>query len=309
MSLENPDYREARQFLRDRRWPEAAIVLRSLHRHDPSSVGVSLDLSRALAFSGRREEALSLLEQLLSREKKASRREFLMRRVRVLSRMFYSNDSFQAYQDGVNLLSAGKYRPARERLEKALALEPDNVEVLVRIGQSLVLEQDEDSAAERLKFARKLNAFEPEVRLWLGRAMHRRGELREAVEELRIAQQELGNSQLAPVWYAEALSASGQRGAAAEVLEKDSQANPFHLESLLASAKQRLSGAPREAQLWAARKELQLAASRLPQYLASGRGRFEGELGLELARDAEELKEEIHQLQKQVDGRIEKRGD
>jgi tetratricopeptide (TPR) repeat protein len=142
--------------------------------------------------------------------------------------MFLSNESFQGYQDGVNLLNNGKFRPARDRFEKALGQEPDNVEILIRIAQCLLLEQDEDSAAERLKLARKLNPFEPEIRLWLGRAMHRRGELRKAIAELRVAHQELKGSELAPTWYAEALLASGQRASAISVLEKDVQEYPFH---------------------------------------------------------------------------------
>lgn len=306
VGYENTDYLEARQLMKERKWPEAAIVLRSLLRKSPES-SVTMDLVRALTYAGRREEALSLLGQAASREKKAPRLEQLVKRTRVLSRLFLTNSSFQIYQDGLNLMRAAKYRAARERFEKALEVEPDNVEVLVRIGQSLLLEKDEDSAAERLKLAKKLNPYEPQVRLWLGQAMYRRGELREAVEEFRLAHQELTGSQLAPLWFAQSLRALGSRDAAIKVLETDVVSNPEHLQSLILMAQIRLETASRDPQpLWAARKDLQVAVSRIAAYENAPFPAFEGEMGFEAQKTYAELKEEIAKLQAQVDGQLER---
>ncbi|MCM2322315.1 MAG: hypothetical protein NDJ90_03540 [Oligoflexia bacterium] len=306
----NPHYQEAQQLLKARKWPEAAIVLRSVQQRagEAASLRVSLDLVRALTFSGRREEALSVLAQLLSRERKGARRDLLIRRVQVLSRQFLTNESFQLYQDGLNLLAAGRYRQARVRLEAAAAREPDNIEILIRLGQSLLLDQDEDSAAERLKLARKLNAFEPEMNLWLGRAMYLRGELQEALSALRLAFEQLESSELAPLWYAEALAGAGQRGLAFEILETDLQEAPLHLEGLLGLVRLRLESPGRDAQgsLWAARKDLQLASSRLAAYVDPRRPRFEGELGLDSQRSNDEMKAYVEKLQAQVEGQLEK---
>lgn len=189
--------------------------------------------------------------------------------------MFLTNTTFQLYQDGINQLDAGHYRAAREKFQKALEKESDNVEILVRLGQCLMLEGDEDSAAERLRLARKLNPFEPEIKLWLGRALQKRGELKPALENLREAATELSDSELAALWYAEALFASGKKSIAIQHLESAAQRSPMHLEILVALARLKLDSAlagesRREETLWAARRDLQLAVSRFSAYKPVG---------------------------------------
>ena len=65
--LQSYDLSEARALIAKQKWPEAAIVLRSAYRVNPSSLPVAIQLATALAYSGRREEALSLLGQAASR--------------------------------------------------------------------------------------------------------------------------------------------------------------------------------------------------------------------------------------------------
>ena len=212
------DSTQARKLMKEKKWVEAVVVLRSELKaqqlQDPNhSSAIELDLARALVYSGRREEAMTVLGQILAR-KKGSAKKDLIRRERVFSRIFLTNAAFQIHQDGLNLLLAGKYRQAREKFEKALEQDPANVEVLTRLSQCLVLSGDYDSAAERLRLARRLNPFEPEVRLWLGWALKERGELRDALMELKSSYQELPSSETAAVWYAEALNDVGQKPAA-----------------------------------------------------------------------------------------------
>lgn len=301
---EDPDHADAKGLMARKKWDEAVIALRKLHKSEPDSAEVSIDLAKALTYSGRREEALSLLAHDASRQKGTARAS-LTRRSRVLSRMFLTQSTQQAYQDGLSLAIAKKYRQARERFEKALEQEPDNVELLVRVGQCLLLENDVDSAAERLKLARKLNSSEPEIRLWLGKALRDRGELKEALEELKLASAQLEGSELAPTWYAEALAQSGQKLAALELLETNLRQNPFHLQALVAHARLKFQGAERtEPQtLLDIRKELQLALSRIDQYKDAKIGGFEGSLGLDL-RDPKTLRSEIETLMERVESRI-----
>lgn len=302
--LDRQNYVEAKLLLNKKKWAEAAIVLRAVVKNNPESASAVIDLARALTYSGRREEALGVFSQALTKQS-GLRRENLVDRMKTLSRLFLTNRVFQVYQDGLTLLEAGKYRLARERFEKALEEEPDNVEILVRIGQCLVLENDYDSAAERLRFAKRLNPHEPEVSLWLGRAMHQRGEIKEGLEHLASAYAGLQGSERAPIWYSEALIASGQRKAANTVLEENNKAQPFHLVGLVTLAKIRMQ-APRESAeaLWNARKDLQLALSRLPKYLSGELPRFEGELGIEMRRAGADLKSEIGTLLAQLDRRL-----
>ena len=300
------EYTEAKDFLRQKKFAEAAIVLKTLQRRHPDEDALVLDLSRALLHSGRREEALSILNQASNRTTHQNRRGLLSTRMRVLSRGFITNDTFQVFQDGIGYLTAGRTKAAREKFERALEREPDNVEVLTRLGQCLVLDKDEDSAAERLRVARRLNPYEPETRLWLGRAMHQRGEAREAVEELRPIVRELPLSEVAPLWYAEALAAVGQPLQGIRVLEEDLARNPLHVSALLMSAKLRVQHQGREAPtLWQARKDLQLAQSRLETYYAHSHVRDEGEMGLPVKPKPDEARDEISKLLEEVDSRLE----
>jgi tetratricopeptide (TPR) repeat protein len=300
-------YQEAQALLAKRKWPEAAIVLSPIFKEAPEDQRIVMDLAKALVFSGRREEALSVLSQASHREK-GDRKANLTRRERVISRLFLTSATFQIYQDGLNFLRVKKYHQARERFEKALAAEPDNIEVLTRIGQCMVMEGDFDSAAERLRLAKKLNPYEPVIWLWLGRALQQRGERVAALEELQAADRELENSELAPVWLSEAQSAAGQKNQAIQTLENDVHTQPLHLMSLLALAKLRygeLATAKETQNTWTVRKDLQVAGSRLAQYEAqeSNRTKLEGELGLDL-RDPVELKNEIQALLDRVEGRL-----
>ncbi|HUP58118.1 MAG TPA: tetratricopeptide repeat protein [Bdellovibrionota bacterium] len=299
------DYQEARELLAKRKWAEAAIILKSVLRKDPDYSPAAIQLAEALYHSNRREEGLSVLSQAASRER-GPRRAALQRRLGVLSRSFLTTAGFQQYQDGLNLMLTRKYRAARERFERVLGDEPANVEVLVRVGESLVLENDWDSAAERLRLARKLNPHQPEIRLWLGRALHQRGELAEAVEELKAARAELPGSELAPLWLAEAYVSLGRRDDAVAVLEDDLGKQPLHVQALLLLAQFRV-GAPQSGRktLMEARRALQLAESRLADYLAPASSRIEGELGIDLRRPGEELKNEIKTLFQRIDGRLE----
>jgi tetratricopeptide (TPR) repeat protein len=254
-------------------------------------------------YSGRREEALNVLSQASERRDKGTRAT-MTRRLRLLSRLFISNAVFQTYQDGVNLMVAKKYRAARDKFDQALEQEPDNVEVLTRLGQALSLDQKYDSSVERLRLARRLNPYEPEIRLWLGHAMHQRGELDEALVELKAAHQDLKDSELAAIWYAEALSASGSKPMALQILEESVRSKPGHLSALLAAAQMRIGNDSRS--LWSARKELQLVQSRVGEYPGAETHRLLDRLGVELRIPSEEIREHAEKLLQQVDDKLEK---
>jgi predicted Zn-dependent protease len=315
------EYSEARQLMHDRKWVEAVVLLRSALKKNPRSSPIETDLARSLAYSGRREEALTVLSQMINRKSGAAQKELILR-ARVLSRLFLTNATFQVHQDGVNLVLIGKYRAAREKFEKAIEGDPANVETLTRLGQCLILDGDVDSAAERLRMARRLNPYEPEIHLWLGHALHERGEMHEALAELKSAYQDLSYSELAALWYAEALYSSGQRQAAIQVLDDDLRRHPNHIAGLIALSRYRLvsASATDSAVAWQARKDLQLALSRIPLYVPSATDTVTpasssvpnaraidpmGDLALDLRRPEAELKREIEKLMEEADGRIE----
>ena len=288
------DALEAQSYLNQRKWPEAAILLRKVLRQNPDSARTAEELTRALLYSGRREEALSVFGQVMLKTRSRDRAA-LERRARVMSRIFLTQDSAQLFQEGMMQLLEKKYRLALEKFNKAVESEPDNVEVLLRLGQCLLLEGDPDSAAERLKLARKLNPYEPEIHLWLGRALKLQGDFKEAITELKFASEKLPGSSLAPVWYADALAASGASSSAIPLLEKDARNYPDHVRSIVAATRMRISAtSPRDITgLWNIRRELQAAFSRLGDYMSHpALPEQEGELNVDL-RDEAEMKTEI----------------
>jgi thioredoxin-like negative regulator of GroEL len=302
------DFAEGKRLALKHRWEEAATVLRGVWKHNPDFVPGAMELARTLVYSGHREEALGVLSQIALKQKPGAKKDALVRRVGVVSRQFLTNKTQQIYQEGSNLLLQAKYRPAREQFEKALGAEPDNVEILVRIGQCFVLEGEIDSAVERLRIARRLDPYEPEISLWLGRALHQRGEVNDSLAQLKFAYETLERSERAPLWYADALRTSGNRRAALLVLDEDAKSEPFHLLAIVALARVRgemvREGRDLSDALWSARKDLQVALSRLPQFVAGEGGRFEGELGVELPSNPADLKGVIEGLLAQLDSRL-----
>jgi tetratricopeptide (TPR) repeat protein len=308
-TLGDSDYAEARAFIKKKKWAEAVVVLRSLLRHSPGNTPASIDLATVLVYLGRTEEALSTLSSVISKEP-TDLRERVIQRLKVVSKLFLTKETFQIFQDGVNLLRTQKYHAARERFEKALEVEPGNVEILTRLAQCQVLDGDADSATEKLRLATRLNPYEPEIKLWLGRALHQRGDLTTAIEELREVQSSLDASELAPLWLAEAYSSAGQKALAIQVLIDDTKVQPLHLMSLLSLAKFQMQGSSREVQnLWEARKNLQLAMSRLADYTSSPDPQQESDLGLPLRKSAPDLTAEITKQLALVQSRLDEGAD
>jgi tetratricopeptide (TPR) repeat protein len=264
---------------------ESVVLLRRIVKDSPRFTIASMNLAKALLYSGRREEALSVLE-------KAS----LTRQHRVLSRLFLTQETAKIYQEGLSLIHRNFFRQGRVVLLRALEREPDNVEILLRMGQCLVLEEDPDSAVEKLYVAKKLAPFEPEVSLWLGRALQKRGELKKAFSELQTAHRALRGSELAPLWYSEVLNAFNQRAEALKLLDEDIKEHPLHLNVLLYSAVLKFQHFHKKPSVFGSiRRDLQLILSQLNHYGTPKNPKFEGELGLDL-RDKDFVQTESNAL-------------
>lgn len=296
----------ATEFMKQQKWEEASSAYRAVLTVDPKSFQGVIGLALSLTYLEKREEALSILIQATSWTS-SKQTEVLKQKIGVISRLFISNKVLQTYQDGMNFLLAKKYGNAREQFEKTIQSEPGNAEVLLRFGQSLVLENEPKLAAQKLEQAKKLNPFESCITLWLGRAYLQSGAVSQAVSELKKIQEGLNGSELAPVWYAEALASSNQLQQAIKVLDKDSKLWPFHLPSMILAARYRLQMNHMESQiLWSARKDLQLALSRLDQYDTNAGSQNELELSINLRKSASDLKGEIQKLFQQVQALLDK---
>jgi tetratricopeptide (TPR) repeat protein len=293
-----------KRLLNQQKWEQAAQVFGAYLNKEPKSAPAAVGVATALIHLGKREEALNTLVRI-TLISSGRQKEFLIPKIRVLSRLFLTNKTIQIHQEGFNRMLAKNYRAAQERFEKALAEESDNAEILLRLGQCQLLEGNFRAALEKLKMAKKVNPYEPVISLWLGRALHQSGKLTEALEELKVAYRELPGSEIAPLWLAETTFLAGQTRSAIHILEKDVKEWPFHLQCLTTLARLRLNSAhPDSHSLWAARKDLQLAMSRLDQVPAEKNAQQERELSVNLRKSPAETKGEIQRLTQIVQSRL-----
>ena len=311
---------DAEAYLDRHKWTEARDCYLDIIKRDSGSVTIWVGLATSLTYLGHREEALKRLSQAVNYVK-SSQKAQLFTRIRVLSRLFLTNTTFQTYQDGLILLTSRKFKPAQEKFEKALSEEADNVEVLMRMGQSTLLDGSPKQALIHFKLAKQLDPFDPEIRLWLGRALQSRGNTGEALVELKEAHYSLKDSgkdsakgssrdsgkisETAALWYADSLASSGQIGTALRILSQDSKSNTSHLYSLLAAAKLRTQASRSDASSWnLARKDLNLALKRLEQAKISdsaSSSQIQDNPALAQDKTPEEIKVEILGFLKQID--------
>jgi tetratricopeptide (TPR) repeat protein len=293
----------------EKKWERAVIVYRGQLKHDPKSSDALIGLATALAYTGKRESALDLLIHASTNAKGDSKR-MLTQKIHLISRVFLTNKTFQYYQDGLNLIRAQKYRVARESFEKALAEEPNNVEVLLRYGQSQFLTEDYKDAKLQFERAKKLNPLEPIIRLWLGRTNYQLGEFHSALSELKTAHAESPQSEMAAIWLAEALFASGQVHPAIRVLDRDLKGEPRHFSSLVLAARLKLQLAHWEkSMVGMLRRDLQSVLELPSSSFGSEVPQLEKELSLDMRKSELEIKAEIQKLLPQLKIRTEEIGE
>lgn len=295
-------YQEAVALSEARKWAEAAIVLKTIHEEQPEFFPAAIRLSTALLFSGRREESLRVLCRVAAQTKDKAK-EAIIRRVRVIGRVFLNTEHQQIFEESRDLMRKHEWNEAKKKLEAVLNQEPDNTVVLVLLAQNSIALSDYESAIERLRFAADLNPFEPDIKLWLGRVFFLMGDTEAALSELRIAQAAMPRSDLAANWLAQAFIAHGQAKAAIELLRKVIQAEPLRIESLITLSLIELNQAGVSAKrLWDSKTHLQLALSRLEDYAKQAKS-FETELDLDV-RSSEELRAQINELLAQADKKL-----
>jgi tetratricopeptide (TPR) repeat protein len=262
---------DAEIFLDRHKWSDARDCYLDLIKKDVNLTTAWIGLATSLTYLGQRKEALRQLSVGVD-QVKINQKSQVMKRIHILSRLFLTNATFQTYQDGLILFSAKKFKLALEKFERTLSEEPDNVEVLLRLGQSTLLDGNFQSAVNYFKQAHQLDSYDYEALLWLGKSLKLSGKLRDSLSELKNAYYGIRNSEgetgreleTATLWYSEVLADSGQVGAALRILGLDSKANPSHLRSLIASAKLRMQvSKPDAGGLSLARKELTSALKRL----------------------------------------------
>lgn len=301
-----------RELLRARRWADAVVALRAELQDAARTSGVrserwaeaTQDLARALTFSGRRGEALRLLNLGSGR---------LQARADALSRVFLSEAAFRDQQEAWALMRAERFGEALNRVGALELKESGNVEVLIRKGQLLFLTGQLESAVETLKSAHLLSPRRPEIKLWLGRVLLSRGEVEEAWTLLSAAADAMPDSDQAFAWRAEALAVRGNRNTALEGLRSRVEEKPAHattltqwVEMLISSPAEDLRGDMES--LWLARRALKSLAQAGAEGNKAEDVGYEGELGFSFLTGAR-LTQRVETLLARVDAAIETTSD
>ncbi len=261
------------------------------------SPSLALELSRALLLQGQRSEAMRVLRQSAPSASPAQK-ALLERRRRVVGRQFLLAETSGWFQEGMTFLRARKWKPAVGRLEKAWGMEPDNLEVMLRLGQAQTMAGSWVSAIERFRDYRNWEPEEPAARLWLGRALALHGEGDSAQVELRAAWLALPKVELAQIWYAEFLVSQSQSRAALEVLDQAARVTPHHFEALFLRARLRWEEVQRDPSLGPAlERDLRQQLTRMQSRRPVRPGAVTGEWALDVSPTSEEWIERKKELE------------
>lgn len=154
-----------------KKWAEALEKFQAAIDLNPTYIDAYIEWARTAVMAGRRREGLERLTAALLIARTATERERLVKERDSLSDIFYTNETFQRYQNGLNYLRLERAGSAVESLEKALQTEPDNVAVLYAYGRALQADERRKEALAAFERAFALNEGNRELRLDLAEAL------------------------------------------------------------------------------------------------------------------------------------------
>jgi len=241
-SLAYQNYTRGVELAGNRKWEEALERFQVAIDLNPAYVASYIEWARASVMLGNRKAGLEKLTAALAFARGKEEREKVMKERESLSDIFYTNETFQQYQDGLNYLKLDRSSSATEALEKALKTEPDNLLVLAAYANALQAEDRPKDALATLERAFALNEGKREIRIelaesslaqnpertlqlvkpildppdeeiaWLNsQALSALKRNKEAIEYLRVAYERSPNWVYAPFWLGKlyALEANG----------------------------------------------------------------------------------------------------
>lgn len=256
------------RYAAERKYVEANERFERAIHDDPTQIAPYIESARALVLAGKRREGLKRIETALQIARKRSDIDRLKDQRRLLSEIFYTNTTFQRYQDGVNNMKGMKLRAAIEAFEQALATEPDNVEVMIAYARALQSVDDWKESVNVLEQAFALNNDKKEARVLLAKALLNTNQER-TIQLLKSLVDDPKETEDVLVTYAQALAKRGEVDKAIDILQRDVDRHTDRLRSLYWLGK---FHADRSESRWIARKHLQTFLKR------SDRAEVESEL-------------------------------
>ncbi|NUM88582.1 MAG: tetratricopeptide repeat protein, partial [Bdellovibrionales bacterium] len=150
---------------------EALPHFEEANRINPGFSPAWLERGRCLMLGGDRARAIAVLSQGIEKSARKEDRARLSREIHSLGEFFFTNETFQKCQDGLNLLRKGMAEEAVDALEEALDKEPDNTLVLTSLGRARILAAMRDKAREPLERALQLNPDRVDAKELLGQLL------------------------------------------------------------------------------------------------------------------------------------------
>jgi len=196
---------------------------------NPTYLGSYLEIARSMVMLGKRTMAMERLDVAAKNIKRSEDRKKLSQERALLSELFYTNNTFQLYQNGLNFLLMERNAAAAESLEKALNVEPDNVAILLAYARSLM----DDNIKTSIKFLEKaflLNPEKKEVRLILAE-LNLKNKPERSLELLRPSVLGKNASEPEVLVYVQALSLLEKNKQAIDILQEKMLGNMDWVES------------------------------------------------------------------------------
>lgn len=200
-------------------------------KQQPSFIPSYIDYARTAVLLKKRKDGLDKLELGLKQATKKDDRQRLMEERANLTEIFFTNQCFQQYQNGVNNLHMERWSAAVSDLEHALQAEPDNVAILAAYGEALGKDNNSTASIKAYEQALLLNPDKKEARLGLAEALDDKQSKRILALVEPLALQSDGPERAALV-YAKALVSLGKPKDANEFLRLRAERNSDWVESL-----------------------------------------------------------------------------
>ncbi len=253
------------RLVRERSYAEPVELFEAAVKEDPPFVTAHLELARSLVMSGRRLDGLNRLAKAQRVAKSTNDQKRIRQQRDLLASIFYTNEAFQHFQDGLNLMRDRKTRGAIQSFEKALAKEPDNAQVLTAYGKALLSLDDRNQSIKLLERAHSILPERSDVRISLATGILNKDPKR-AAALLRnlVAQSDVAESSV--LTYVQALERIGKIRDAISVLRRTTSEHHDRLQSVFWLGKY-YSLQPEGA--WMARRYLMIFLRRLESTEAS----------------------------------------
>lgn len=277
------------ELVHEQKYDAAAEEFERATRADPLFLNAQVEWARALTLAGKRREGIKRLDFAIRLARRKQDKDRLLEQRRLISSLFYRAQTFQKYQDGLNFLSGMKLRAAIEALEQALAIEPDNVDVLIAYARALQAVDDWKESVNVLEQAHLFDLDREEIRVLLGNALLHSNHERSLALLTPVIRRNSENEEAALI-YAQALAKKGEIKSALETLEKamnNSHDRPkvlFWLGKISAESPENRWVARRHLQAFLKRAEREGSSEELkPLAIEAQRllGRLETELGIQ----------------------------